>query len=125
MPPPGVHRGQRTAREANPMESRTTFRFEAGDVRFELTGSEDFVRKNLPAFLPFVGQVAGLPAGNGAARGPSGASGSAGAPAAAPASGAPADATEPGDLRAWYEKHVPAALRVSMQDQILVFAFWM
>jgi len=98
------------------MESRTTFRFEAGDVRFELSGSEDFVRRNLPAFLPLVGGVVGVPA-----------PATDGAPAAAAASTPPsgAEPTNPDDLSGWYEKHVPAASRISMQDQILVFAYWM
>ena len=108
------------------MESRTTFRFEAGEVRFELSGSEDFVRRNLPAFMPLVGRVAGIavPAAAAAPSSP-GASAASSSASSSPPSGAPRDVTEPGDLRGWYEKHVPAALRVSMQDQILVFAFWM
>ena len=106
------------------MDQRTTFRFEAGDIRFELTGSEDFVRKNLPQFLPMVGRVLGIAATEtGAAPGAA----PAGAPAAA-APAAPAPAAEPAapaDLRTWYERHVPPASRISMQDQILVFAYFM
>jgi hypothetical protein len=91
------------------MSSRTVFRFESGEISFELTGPEEFVRRNLPAFLPFVGRLAGV----------------------AP----PADKTSPTgssdngaaqmSLKAWYEKHVPLGTRVSMQDSILVFAMWM
>ena len=108
------------------MESRTTFRFEAGAVRFELSGSEDFVRRNLPVLLPLVSGVTGVqsPAGAPASQAPTAAAPAAVA-ASSPPSGAPLDATEPGDMRGWYDKHVPAAMRVSMQDQILVFAFWM
>lgn len=106
------------------MESRTTFRFEAGEVRFELTGSEDFVRRNLPAFLPFVSRVAGVRAP--AAAAPAQAGIARPAPAAPQsASNGLQDATGPGDLTAWYERHVPAASRISMQDQILVFAYFM
>jgi hypothetical protein len=108
------------------MEPRTTFRFESGDVRFELSGSEDFVRRNLPAFLPFVSRVVGAPA---TAAGASAAAPSvSAAPAGGPSGGTSAAASEPtnpGDLGGWYEKHVPAASRIAMQDQILVFAFWM
>lgn len=110
------------------MESRTTFRFESGDVRFELTGSEDFVRRNLAMLLPIVSRAAGAAPQPAAAAAP-----------AAPAPGAPATPggvppvpagpaqteTSPADMRAWYERHIPAAARVSMQDQILVFAYWM
>lgn len=99
------------------MESRTTFRFEAGDVRFELSGSEDFVRRNLPAFLPLVSRVAGVPAAAPQAGQTAGAS-------AGPAATASHESS-PDDLRGWYERHVPAASRISMQDQILVFAYWM
>ena len=92
------------------MSSHTMFRFESGEISFELSGSEEFVRKNLPAFLPFVGRLAGL------------------APAAE-AKTAPAGSEEntggPMTLKAWYDKHVPLGTRVSMQDSILVFAMWM
>lgn len=109
--------------ESPPMDPRTTFRFEAGDVRFEITGSEDFVRRNLPAFLPFVSRVAGVPAAP-TAPATAGAPASAAAPAAAgPA--APAAAVPSEDLKTWYDRLVPAASRISMQDQILAFAYWM
>jgi hypothetical protein len=91
------------------MSSRTVFRFESGEISFEISGSEEFVRKNLPAFMPFVGRLAGL----------------------APAADAkkPATSGENGGgqlpLKAWYDKHVPLGTRVSMQDSILVFAMWM
>lgn len=97
------------------MQSRTLFRFEAGDVRFELEGTEDFVRRNLPVFLPFVTKVVG-PAK------PSPASAASGdAAVAAPATGS----ADPKDLPAWWEKSIPRGTRVSLQDMILVFAFWM
>jgi hypothetical protein len=92
------------------MSSPTVFRFESGEISFELSGSEEFVRKNLPAFLPFVGRIAGIaPAAD--AQKPV-------AQGAAPASG-------PAPLKAWYDEHVPLGSRVSMQDAILVFALWM
>ena len=116
------------------MESRTTFRFEAGDVRFELSGSEDFVRRTLPSFLPFVSRVAGLPAsaatGAGTSAGTSARAGAAAAAGTAASSGAApvVSASAPQeqmDLKSWYELKIPSASRISMQDQILVFAFWM
>jgi hypothetical protein len=90
------------------MSSRTTFRFESSEISFELSGSEEFVKKNLPAFMPFVGRIAGL------------------SPAAAPKS-ATTDDAHGGQLplKEWYEKHVPLGTRLSMQDSILVFAMWM
>jgi hypothetical protein len=95
------------------MSSPTVFRFESGEISFEIAGSEEFVRKHLPAFLPFVGRIAGLaPA----------------APAAAQTA-APQETTTTGGaqlpLKAWFEKNVPLGTRVSMQDSILVFAMWM
>ena len=91
------------------MSSHTVFRFESGDVSFELSGSEEFVRKNLPAFMPFVGRVAGLtPAAE--EKKP----GAKEAPAGAPLS-----------LKAWWDKQVPLGTRISMQDSILVYAMWM
>ena len=94
------------------MQSRTIFRFEAGDVRFELEGNEDFVRRNLPVFLPFVTKVVGP--GKAADAREDG-------DAAAPTPGA----ADPKDLPAWWEKSVPRGTRVSLQDMILVFAYWM
>jgi hypothetical protein len=90
------------------MSSHTVFRFESGEIAFELTGSEEFVRRNLPSFMPFVARIAHL--------------------APASESKAAAAAEENGaqvPLRAWYDKHVPLGTRVSMQDSILVFALWM
>jgi len=92
------------------MASPTVFRFESGEISFELSGSEEFVRKNLPAFMPFVGKIAGV------------------APAADAKKPAVEGATTGGatlPLKAWYDKHVPLGTRVSMQDAILVFALWM
>ena len=89
------------------MSSRTVFRFESGEISFELSGSEEFVRKNLPSFMPFVGRATGIaPAGE--AKGP-----------------AAQDPGAPMALKAWWDKHVPLGTRVSMQDAILVFALWM
>ncbi len=90
------------------MSSPTVFRFESGELSFELSGSEEFVRKNLPAFMPFVGKIAGV---------------------APPGAKKPAEAAATGGaqqtLKAWYDQHVPLGARVSMQDGILVFALWM
>jgi hypothetical protein len=91
------------------MSSHTVFRFESGEIAFELTGSEEFVRRNLPAFMPFVARIAHL------------------TPAAEsrPAASADDQGGAQVPLRAWYDKHVPLGTRVSMQDSILVFALWM
>ncbi|MCE9637931.1 MAG: hypothetical protein K8T90_19700 [Planctomycetes bacterium] len=121
------------------MDSKTTFRFEAGSVRFELSGSEEFVRRNLMQFLPFVSRIAGVPgapalrSGSAAQTAPSpgpttqsAVSPTAQPAAAQPAAAAPAApaAVAPTDLKTWYDQHVSAASRISMQDQILVFAFF-
>lgn len=108
------------------MDSKTTFRFEAGAVRFELSGSEEFVRRNLAHFLPFVGRIAGVPGGADLATGPSAAPASAApaAPQSSPAAPSGPAPVGPSDLKSWYDRHVPAASRISMQDQILVFAYF-
>jgi len=90
------------------MSSRTVFRFESGELSFEIAGAEDFVRKNLTSFMPFVARIAGLESKSPEA-----------------ASAAPDAASGPKELKAWYEKHVPLGTRLSMQDSILVFAMWM
>lgn len=93
------------------MTGRTTFRFESGDISFELSGSEDFVRKNLPAFMPFVAQVVGAKPGE-AGEGSGDAAGEGGD-------------ESPMDLKTWYERQVRSGTRLTMQDHILVFALWM
>jgi hypothetical protein len=85
------------------MSKRTTFRFAAGGVSFELGGSEEFVRRHLPEFLPFVERVAGRHSSS---------------PPAARADGAP-------DLTTWLESHGAGGVKLTMQDSILVFALWM
>jgi hypothetical protein len=92
------------------MSSRTIFRFESGEIAFELSGSEEFVKRNLPSFMPFVGRLAGLAPASEAKKDTASAEASAGGPMT---------------LKAWYDKHVPLGTRVSMQDAILVFALWM
>ena len=91
------------------MSSPTVFRFESGEITFELSGSEEFVRRNLPAFLPFVQRMTGV------------------APAGETKRAPAAEETGGGQLglKAWFEKQVPLGTRVSMQDSILVFAMWM
>jgi hypothetical protein len=91
------------------MSSHTVFRFESGEVTFELSGSEEFVRKNLPSFMPFVATLAGL------------------APAKDETKSAAHDDGAGGQLplKAWHDKHVPLGTRISMQDSILVYALWM
>ncbi len=87
------------------MSARTTFRFEAAGISFELSGSTEFVRRHLETFLPFVNRVAGT----------SGSKGDAGT----------RTGSRPVDLGSWYTQHVPDGVRLTMQDNILVFALWM
>ncbi len=89
------------------MSVHTKISFESADVFFELSGSEEFVRKNLTTFMPFVRRVAGDVAEVGDAR-----------PAGGTGDGPP-------DLKSWYERQVQPGARVTMQDHILVFALWM
>lgn len=89
------------------MSVHTKICFECGEVFFELSGSEEFVRKNLTLFMPFVRRVAGDVVVEGDSR-----------PAGAGGNGPP-------DLKSWYERHVQPGTRVTMQDHILVFALWM
>lgn len=90
------------------MSSRTVFRFESAEISFELSGTEEFVKKNLPAFMPFVSRITGLAPSAEAKK-----------PAAQETAGGPLT------LKAWWDKQVPLGTRVSMQDAILVFALWM
>jgi len=85
------------------MSKRTTFRFAAGGVSFELGGSEEFVRRHLPEFMPFVETVVGN---------------SPKPPPVSRAAGAP-------DLTSWLESHGAGGSKLTMQDSILVFALWM
>ena len=92
------------------MSLRTTFRFESNGVSFELTGSEDYVRKYLPLFLPLVGSAAGVEAKAASAQ-------------AQPEARAASE--RPETLKDWYERHAGRGTRPTMQDHILVFALWM
>ena len=85
------------------MSDRTRFRFAAGGISFELGGSEEFVRRHLPDFLPFVERVAGAPASAGVAP----------------------RRSEPPALTTWLASHRAAGVKLTMQDSILVFALWM
>jgi hypothetical protein len=93
----------------HPMTSQTSFRFESGELSFELAGSEEFVMKNLPAFMPLVARIAGLEPKK----------------AESPAQSAEPAPSGPVALKTWWERSVPFGTRVSMQDAILVFALWM
>ncbi len=85
------------------MSQRTTFRFAAGEISFELSGSEDFVRRQLANFLPFVERVVGKPTGSPVAR----------------------EARAVPDLATWLESHAGGGSTLSRQDSILAFALWM
>lgn len=102
------------------MGDHTTFRFAARGISFEVAGSEDFVRRHLQDLLPFV--RAAVEAAQGAGSGETVADA---AEPVAPTAGAPA--TAPGDegLAAWYAQNVPPGAQLTMQDSILVFAYWM
>jgi len=91
----------------------TTFRFESGEIAFEIAGPEAFVRENLPLFLPFVRRATRMQA-------PS--TKQVTNTAAASTASAPDSSST---LKEWYERHVPPGTRLTMQDQILVFAQWM
>ena len=78
----------------------TLFKFVTEQLGFELEGSEEFVREQMQAFLPFVQSVAGT--------------------------GAEAEeAEEEGPLRRWYRETVPEGQTPNMQDHILVFAYFL
>lgn len=97
----------------------TTFRFESGDISFELSGPESFVREHLVMFMPFVRQATRATAPEYANASPSAPTAQAAAATAAVPPGAPSELAE------WYARHVPKTTRLSMQDHILVFALWM
>ena len=86
---------------------QTTFRFESGDISFELAGPEDFVRDHLPLFVPFIKRATSAEQETDKA------------------AEADAEPEGPPNLKAWYEKNVAAGTRLTMQDHILVFALWM
>ncbi len=88
---------------ATALGERTTFRFAAGSVSFELRGPEEFVLRHLGDFLPFVERVAGRRKVSPDKQPPRG----------------------PSDLATWYAQHVPDGTRLTMQDSILAFALWM
>ncbi len=89
------------------MASPVSFRFESGEISFELTGPEDFVRSNLSWLMPYVQQVV-RDEGE-----------------AAQAAQKPKEDGAPTELKDWYTQHVPSGTRLTMQDHILVFALWM
>jgi hypothetical protein len=130
------------ARTETRQDAKTTFCFEAGSVRFELSGTEDFVRRNLPALMPFVSQVIALgntpapvaapavaPATNVAtnvattsAVAATPAIAAPATPAAAPAE-TPKSAT-PDTFTGWWGKYIGVNARISMQDSILLMALY-
>jgi hypothetical protein len=85
----------------------STFRFDSADVAVAVEGPEEFVREHLRFLAPFVGRAAGLPA---AAVPPP--------PGASPAPGLDG-------VGAWWFARVPPGTRPSLQDTILLFAYFM
>jgi hypothetical protein len=83
------------------------FRFDSADVAVAVEGPEEFVREHLRFLAPFVGRAAGLPAS-----------------AVPPPPGA---AAAPGidGIGAWWFARVPPGTRPSLQDTILLFAYFM
>lgn len=78
----------------------TLFKFVSEQLGFELEGTEKFVREQMPSFLPFVKGVE-----------------------------TPADVVseEPdeGSLPHWYKRTIPAGQSPTMQDHILIFAYYL
>ena len=89
------------------------FRFSSettGDaVSFEIRGTEEFVGRHLGLLLPFVGRATGTRAMSALAAGVEGAPAPVGLEAVGP----------------WWERSVLASTQPSLQDTILLFAFYM
>jgi hypothetical protein len=83
------------------------FRFASDDLSLEISGPVDFVRPHLQFLAPFVRR-----AGGGTA-----------APAAAAAPGQAAEGIDA--VGAWWETHVPPSASPTLQDSILLFAYYM
>jgi hypothetical protein len=82
----------------------TSFKFLAEGIGFELEGSEEFVRSTLSAFLPYVKAAGGD---------------------ASPATGTERQDRKQSELARWYHEVVPAGESPTMQDHILVFAYYL
>jgi len=78
----------------------TFFRIHTSEVEFELQGPEAFVREQMERFLP--DPDGGTDGGE-----------------------APAEAAPLSSLRGWYEQKVPKGRSPTMQDSILIFAYFM
>ncbi len=78
----------------------TLFKFVSEQLGFELEGSETFVREQMQFFLPFVRGSADTPA---------------------PMSSEP----EEGSLPHWYKQTIPPGQSPTMQDHILIFAYYL
>jgi hypothetical protein len=78
----------------------TLFKFVSESIGFELEGSESFVREQMRSFLPYVKATTG-----------------------AEDTGPPEP--EKGSLTHWYRETIPAGQVPTMQDHILVFAYYL
>ena len=76
------------------------FKFVSEQLGFELEGSEEFVREQMSFFLPFVRGTAGIPE---------------------------TTIAEPkeGSLPHWYKQIIPPGQSPTMQDHILIFAYYL
>lgn len=87
------------------------FRFTAGEVAIEVAGGEEFVRDHVRFLAPFLRRAAGVPA-------------------APPSAGGPSDAAAPvptgiDGVGTWWMATVPPGADPSLQDTILLFAYYM
>ena len=76
----------------------TSFRFSMEHIEIECEGSEDFVRSEMKPFLAYF---------------------------SAGTRSAPAEETDPDSLLAWYGNTIPPGQTPTMQDHILVFAYFL
>jgi hypothetical protein len=80
------------------------FRFDADGISFEVGGPEPFVRRHLEFLAPFLRRATGTPSPAGTAPGaPAGLDG----------------------VASWWRDRVPAGADPSLQDSILLFAYYM
>ena len=84
------------------------FKFTADEVGIEVEGPEEFVRAQMEFLAPFVRRATGVPQVPGPA---------------APAAGPAAAGIE--NVAAWWREHVPPSAGPSLQDSILLFAYFM
>jgi hypothetical protein len=78
-----------------------SMKFKSGDVVLEIEGSEEFVRRHMSAFRPLLSGTAPPPVAE------------------------ETPEVAPDSLLAWYRKTVPSKLIPSMQDSVLLFAYFL